>query len=197
MKKFLILLLILSSCKKAVYYYPSKEFFEKYSPKEIIIDDLSFQEITDSLSNELWKNKKRLFITLKDSYSIFKISPFTYTGGYIREKNILEIVDDSLWYSANKVSIKELGKHIKLHYENNGKQAFLPDSYKRAFIQLNLDPKDSSEKLKKRLLYIIQVYNYTNIDFKDSIKLNIMIDYCQDKVYHQSIPPPSPIILED
>lgn len=197
MKKIIVLLLIISSCKKEVYYYPSKKFFDEREPKEIIIDDLSFEEITDSISNGLFR-KERYFVTLEDSKSIFKISPFTYTGGYIKEKNILEIVDDSLWFLANKISIIELGKHIKLHYENNGEIPSLPDSYKRAFIKLIIEPKDNSEKLKNRLLHIIQVYKQTNFNKKDSVNLDIMLDYPLDKVYPQTIPPPpSPIIIED
>ena len=197
MKRFLILLIILSSCKKEVHYFPSKSFFEERKPTEIIIDDLNFEEITDSISNGLFR-KERYFIRLEDSKSIYKISPFTYTGGYIKEKNILEIVDDSLWFLANKVSIKELGKHIKLHYENNGEIPSLPDSQQRAFVKLIIEPKDNSEKLKTKLLHIIQVYNQTTIKNKDSIVLHIMLDYYLDKVYPQTIPPlPSPIEIVD
>lgn len=197
MKKLLILLLIISSCKKEVYYYPSKDFFEKYSPKEIIIDDLNFQEVTDSIRNGLYR-KEKYFIELQDTDFRYRVTPFAYTGGYIKEKNVLEIVDDSLWFSANKVSIKELGKYMKLHYENNEKKSYLPDSYKRAFMKLIIEPKDDSVKLKNKLLHIIQVYNRTTIKNKDSIDLHIMLDYYLDKVYPQTIPPTpsSSIIIE-
>lgn len=188
MKKLLLLLIIFSSCKKEVYYYPSKKFFEDNEPKEINIGHLSFQEITDSIRNGLFM-QKRYFLTLRDSESIYKLSPLAYTGGYIKEKNILEIVNDSLWFLADKISIKELGKHIKLHYENNGKITNLPDSYKSAFIKLNLEPKDQSEKLKTRLLKIIQVYNQTNFKNKDSVNLDIMIDYYYSED-PKAIPPP-------
>lgn len=189
MKKLLLLLIIISSCKKDIYYYPSKVFFEENKPKEILIDNLSFKEITDSIRNGLFR-KERYFITLNDSKSIINLSPIAYTGGYIKERNILEIDDDSLWFRAKNFSIKELGKHMKLHYENNGKIAYLPDSYKRAFLQLNLEPKESSEKLKVRLLDIIKVYNLTIFKNKDSVNLDIMLDYNFDKVYPQTIPPP-------
>jgi hypothetical protein len=197
MKKLLLLLIIISSCKKDIYYYPSKVFFEENKPKEILIDNLSFKEITDSIRSGLFR-KERYFIILNDFNSVIKLSPLAYTGGYIRERNILEIVDDSLWFSANKVSIKELGKHIKLHYENNGKEEFLSDSYKRAFIKLNLEPKESSEKLKVRLLDIIKVYNLTIFQNKDSVNLDIMLDYNFDKVYPQTITPrPDSLEIED
>ena len=195
MKKIIILFIIISSCKKEVYYYPSKSFFEENKPKEINIDNLNFQQVTDSISNGLFRNE-RYFMTLNDSKSIIMLSPIAYTGGYIKEKNILEIDDDSLWFGAKKVSIKELSKHIKLHYENNGKIAYLPDSYKRAFLQLNLETEDSSDKLKGRLLNIIKVYYSTNFKCKDSVNLEIMLNYYLDKVYPQPILPPPPIPLE-
>lgn len=194
MKKLLLLLIIISSCKKDVYYYPSKVFFEENKPKEIIIDNLNFQELADSIRNGLFRSE-RYFITLNDSNSIIKLSPAAYTGGYVKEKNILEIDDDSLWFRAKKISTKELGKHMKLHYENNGKIIYLPDSYKRAFIKLVLDYDDNAQKLKEILLKIVKTYEKTAIKNKDSIDFHIMLDYYLDKVYPQTIPPP-PDILE-
>ena len=194
MRKLIILLLILSSCKKEVYYYPYEDFFEEYNPAEIIIDDLNFKEITDSISNGLFR-KEKYFLTLVDKNKEYRISPFTYTGGFIKEKNVLEIVDDSIYISLSKYPLTQLRKYLKRHYENNGKSEYLSDSYKRAFIKLVLDPKDNSEKLKSNLLDIIQVYNQTNIENKDSIYLNIMLDYPLDLDFSR-IPPP-PIIIED
>jgi len=91
MKKFLILLLIVSSCKKEVFYYPSKSFFDENHPKEIIIDKLSFAEITDSIRNGLFR-KEKYFLTLVDNNKKYLVSPFTYAGGLIKEKNALEII---------------------------------------------------------------------------------------------------------
>ena len=62
MKKLLFLLILISSCKKEVYY-PSKHFFEENNPTEIIIDELSFKEITDSIRRGLYK-KEKYFIML-------------------------------------------------------------------------------------------------------------------------------------
>jgi hypothetical protein len=194
MKKVLILLLIFSACKKEVYYYPSKDFFDKYNPQEIIIDDLSFQEITDSIRNGLF-NKKMLFITLEDSNNSYKISPFTYSGGLIKERNVLEIVDDSIYVYGNKVPLHQLNKRLKLHYENNGREYSLPDSYNRAFIKLVLKPNDNRLKLEKLLLKVIRTFNGTNIIYKDSIDLGIMFDYPLDLDFSK-IPPPPPVPLE-
>jgi hypothetical protein len=190
MKKVLILLLIFSACKKEVYYYPSKDFFDEYNPQEIIIDDLSFQEITDSLSNGLFR-KEKYFLTLVDKNKEYRISPFTYTGGFIKEKNVLEIVDDSICVYGNKVSLHQLNKRLKLHYENNGREYSLPDSYNRAFIKLVLKPNDNRLKLEKLLLKVIRTFNGTNIIDKDSIDLGIMFDYPLDLDFSK-IPPPSP-----
>ena len=191
MKKLLILLLILSACKKEVYYYPSEEFFKENNPQEISIDNLNFAEITDSISNELFNNN-RLFITLENSKNIYKISPFTYTGGFIKEKNILEIVDDSIYVSGNKVPLSQLSKRIKLHYENEGKEYYLPDSNKRAFVKLVLKSHDNSLKLENLLLKVIRTYNQTPITYKDSIDLAIMFDYSLD--FLKILTPPAPII---
>lgn len=191
MKKILLLLLIFSSCKKDFYYYPSKDFFDEYNPKEIIIDDLSFGEITDSIGNELFK-KNRLFITLEDPKNSYKISPFTYAGGLMKERNILEIVEDSLY-----VMLSQLSKRIKLHYENEAKEIYLPYSYKRAFIKLVLKPNDNSSKLEKLLLKVITAYNGANIIYKDSIDLGIMFDYPFDLDFSKIPPPPVPLEIND
>ena len=74
MKKLLILMLIVSACKKDVYYYPSKSFFDENNPQEISIDDLNFEEIIDSVSKRIFK-KERLYITLSDKNREIKISP--------------------------------------------------------------------------------------------------------------------------
>ena len=193
MKKLLILLLILSSCKKEVYYYPSKVFFEKKYPKEIIVDQLSFKEITDSIRNGLFR-KENYFLTLVDKNKKYLISPFTYTGGFIKEKNALEIIDDSIYVSVNKYPLRQLGKYLKLHYENNGNVEYLSDSYKRAFIKVVLDENDNNIKLKNILLKVIKTYNETDIISKDSIDLAIMLAYPLDKVLTT---PPPPIIIEN
>jgi hypothetical protein len=196
MRKLIILFLILSSCKKEVYYYPSKDFFDEYNPQEIIIDDLSFQEITDSLSNGLFR-KEKYFLTLVDKNKEYRISPFTYTGGLIKERNVLEIVDDSIYVYGNKVSLHQLNKRLKLHYENNGREYSLPDSYNRAFIKLVLKPNDNRLKLEKLLLKVIRTFNGTNIIDKDSIDLGIMFDYPLDFSKIPTPPPPVPLEIND
>ena len=197
MKKLLLLFIVFASCKKEIYYYPSEEFFKKNNPKEINLDNLSFWEIKDSIYYELYRGN-RLFIELENQRKIYKISPFTYMGGLIKEKNVLEIYQDSLWFFNKRQSINQLDKLIKIHYENNGKIPYLPDSHKRAFVKLTLEPEDNTEKLKAKLLYIVQVYNKAIIKNKDSIDLNIMLDYYFDKVDPPTIPSaPQPLIKEE
>ena len=70
MKKLLILLLIISACKKEVYYYPSEEFFKEYSPKEIVIKNLNYGVIVDSLTSQIFK-KERHFIKIETSNRIY------------------------------------------------------------------------------------------------------------------------------
>jgi hypothetical protein len=194
MKKLLFLFILISSCKKEVYYYPSKSFFEERNPKEIIFENLSFQEITDSISNGLFK-KERYYLTLIEDNKQYKISPFTYTGGFIREKNALEIIKDSIYISVNKFPMTELSQYLKIHFENNGKVDYLSDSYKRAFIKLVLDKDSDALKLQDLLLQIIKTFNETNIKHKEKIDLAIMFVYPFDQMF--SIPPPpSPITIE-
>ena len=189
-------MMILSSCKKEVKYYPSKSFFVEYNPIEIIIDDLSFQEITDSIRNGLYR-KEKYFIELEDTDFKYKIAPFADTGGYIRERNGLTIRNDSLDLLKGNFPIDNLSKYLKLHYENNDKEYFYASSYKRAFIMLIFEPTDNSRKLKNRMLHTIQVYNQTNIKNKDSIDFHIMLDYYLDKVYPQAIPRLTPLKKEN
>ena len=195
MKKLLFLLILISSCKKEVYYYPSKSFFEENNLTEIIIGNLSFKEVTDSIRNGLFR-KEKYFLILNDKNNEYRISPFTYTGGFIKEKNALEIVDDSIYVSVNKFPLTELNKYLKLHFENNGKLEYLSDSYKRAFIKLVLETDDSSTKLNELLLRIIKTYDKTNIVFKDSINLNIMLSYSDGFIF-KIPPPPIPLDLKD
>ncbi|MEE9407905.1 MAG: hypothetical protein V3V28_07505 [Polaribacter sp.] len=195
MKKILLLFILVLSCKKEVYYYPSEDFFEEYSPVEIIIDDLSFEEVTDSIRNGLYR-KEKYFIELEDTNFQYRISPFADTGGFIRERNGLFIRNDSLDLIKGIFPISNLSKYLKLHYENNDKEYFYASSYKWAFIKLVLENEDSSKRVKKLLLKIVKTFKETNIDSKDSIKLNILLDYPLERVY-LTPPPPSPITKED
>ena len=192
MKRLLLLFLILTSCKKEVYYYPSKSFFDEKKPTEIIIDELNFEKVSDTIRSGLFM-KQNYFIVLEDSKNIFKISPFAYTGGLIKEKNVLEIFNDSLSFSGKKYSINELENHLKTHYENNGKVPYLSDSHKRAMVRLVFEKDDSSSELKKKLLFILKSFNKSNIVQKDSIAFNLMLDYPLETV---RLPPPPPIEIE-
>jgi hypothetical protein len=194
MKKVLILLLIFSACKKEVYYYPSKDFFDKYNPQEIIIDDLSFQEITDSIRNGLYDDKN-LFLKIEESNKTYNVISFADTGGYRRERNGLHIRNDSLDLINGKYPLKDLSKYLKLHYENNDKEYFYASSHKWAYVVLNLERKESSKKLKELLLEVIKTYNETNINFKDSIQFNILLEYPLKGVF--PTPPPPPIEIVD
>ena len=139
--------------------------------------------------------KEKYFLTTVDKRKEYKISPFTYTGGYIKEKNALEIVDDSIHVSVNKFPLTELSKYLKLHFENNGKVEYLSDSYKRAFIKLVLEKDNDGIKLKNLLLNVVKTYNETNIKHKKNIDLAIMFDYSLDEIV--SIPsPPISIVIE-
>lgn len=192
MKKFFFLLIFISSCKKEVYYYPSKIFFEENHPKEIIIDNLSYSEIVDSLTNQIFK-KKRHFFKIEDSDRIYKVSPFTYSGGLIKEINSLDIENESIWWKYKKLPINNLEKSIELHYGNNGKEYFLPYSYKRAFIKLTLESITDSQNFKRKLLNIISAYEKAEFKHKDSCYLNIMLHYYKNSNYQPLPPKPSEI----
>ncbi|PQJ75823.1 hypothetical protein [Polaribacter gangjinensis] len=195
MKKIIILFIIFSSCKKEVYYYPSKKFFDENKTTEISIDNLNFKQITDSIRNELY-NKRNLYIKVIEFNKTYIISPFANTGGYIRERNMLKIINDSIFRMDKTYHISHLSKFLKLHYENNNKEIDLPFSYKRAFIELSLEPNADSKKLKNYLLKILETYNKTEIVSKDSIELGIMLDYPLDRIFPNP-PPPIPIEIEE
>jgi hypothetical protein len=108
----------------------------------------------------------------------------------MKERNILEIVEDSLHVSVNKAPLNQLSKQIKLHYKNEGKESYLPDSYNRVFIKLVLKPNDNSLKLEKLLLKVITTYKEANIMYKDSTDLGIMLDYFLDSDFSKIPPPP-------
>ncbi len=189
MKKILILLLIFASCNTAEYYFPSKDFFEKNKPTEIRIKNLNFQELTDSIRNGLYKNEF-YYIKINNKNIEYKITPFAYTGGLIKEKNVLEISKDSVKFSFINYPIDKLSYYLKSHYENNGKNVNSPDSYKKAILKLVLKKEDDSQTLNKLLLKVVKTYQKTNIKLKDSIELNISFNYHLDYIYNI---PPQPI----
>ena len=193
MKRLLLLFIILSACHKEVHYYPSKNFFKENSPREIKVKDLNFGKLVDSLAYQLYR-RKRNYISIIDNRKEYKISPFTYSGGLIKERNALEIEKDSIWWNTEKRSLSELTKLIELHYGNEGKEYFLPYSFKKAFIKLTLDGNTSSEVYNDKILYIIQSFEKANFKNKDSCNLNILIDKKVD-LENQKIPPP-PILKE-
>jgi len=187
MKKLFILLLIFTACKKEVFHYPSKDFFKEYNPVEINVDNLNFEELTDSIRNGLYE-KEHYFIEINDSNATYKISPFALTGGYIKESNGLYIINDSIGLIKGMFPINDLSKYLKLHYENNGKEYFYASSYKWAYVKLILTKEGDSEKLKTVLLNLVKIYNQTDIENKDSISLNIILDYPLEQP--ALIPPP-------
>ena len=197
MKKIIILLIIFSSCKKEVYYYPSKKFFDEHKPSEINIDNLNFKQITDSITNELFEHRN-LFIQINEFNKIYYISPFTYTGGYIKERDLLEIINDTIFISNNKYNIKDLSKYLKVHYEKYGKENYLKIFKNRVLIKLVLKRNDKSVNLKKQLLKIVKTFNETNFAYKDSIQLNILLDSDYLERFYTIPPPPTiPIEIEE
>lgn len=186
MRKLIILLLVLSSCKKELYY-PSKQFFDEYNPKEIDISNLNYGEIVDSLTNQIF-NKKRHFFKIEDSNRIYKISPFTYSGGLIKERNALEINNGSIHILNKKYSKSELQKYLKLHYENNGKIEYLSTSPKYAFVKLVLDKKEKSKILKEELFNLFKNFEETSIKNKKNIDFSVMLTLPLEM--KNDIPPP-------
>lgn len=193
MKKSIFILLFFLSCKKEVHYYPSKQFFEEKNPREIKLNDLSFGELVDSIANQIFERKSN-FITIEDEFITNKISLFTYSGGLIKEKNALAIENDSIWWSVKKRPLKDLENYIEKHYGNNGKEYYLPYSYKRAFIKLTLDSICKKEIYQEKILYIINSFKKANFKYKDSCKLDILIDY--EKNYKNQLFPPPPTLIE-
>lgn len=176
MKRLLILLLVFSSCKKEVFYYPSKTFFDEKNPTEIKIDDLEFKQITDSVRSGLY-DKKHYFIRIEDNNNIYKLSPITYTFGLVRNRSSLKIEGDSIRISSDKFPLSDLSKYLKLYYENEGKDYLLPDSYKRTYVKLILEKDVSGKKLNDLLLNIVTAYNKAQIKNKDSISFTISLEY--------------------
>jgi mannose/fructose/N-acetylgalactosamine-specific phosphotransferase system component IIB len=171
-----LLFLLVSSCKKEISYYPSKKFLKENNPKEVVIDDLNYGEIVDSISNELFK-KNRLFIVIEGDKDIYKIAPFTYTGGFIKERNGLEIFKDSIAILDKKYQKSEIQKYLKLHYENNGKIEYLSTSPKYAFVKLVYESNKKAIELKKTILNLIRNFEKVLIKDKENIDLGIMLSF--------------------
>lgn len=195
MKKMLLLFLLVSSCKKEISYYPSKKFFKENNPKEIVIDDLNYEEIIDSISNELFK-KNRLFIVIEGDKDIYKISPFTHTGGFIKERNGLEICKDSIAILDKKYPKSEIQKYLKLHYENNGKIESLSTSPKDAFVKLVYERNKKAVELKKTILNLIRNFEKVSIKDKENIDLGIMLSF-PIEIQREISPPPIPLETEN
>lgn len=179
MRKFLFFLILFCACKKGLSFYPSKEFYNEYTPKEILLENLNFGQLVDSIKVGLY-NKNRYSITLEESKKIYKISPFTYSGGFIKERNALDVESDSIWWKSDKQSIKKLVNLIELHYGTNRREHYLPHSYQRSFLKLTLDSSLHSAAIKEKLLFIIKSCEDAQFEHKDSCSLRVLIHYWKD-----------------
>ena len=180
MKKFLVLLLILSSCKKEVFYYPSEDFFKENNPKEILIDDLSFKEVTESIRNGLHR-KKKYFITIEESDKIYYIIPFADTDAYVKIKD-----NDSIYISIDKFPLHKMSNFMKSYYETKIKEYYRTNFFKTPYIELIIEPINDTEKISKLLLKAIKTSTFN----KDSSNLHILLHY-------NLVNPPIPIKIED
>lgn len=192
MKKVFILFFIIISCTTEKQYYPSKQFFKEHNPQEINIDTITFEVLFDSLSNQLFKDK-RYYIEVKNSNKSYRISPFTYSGGFIKERNALEIFNDSIYVFDEKYPITLLDKYLKVHFDNNGNLDWFSTSPKYAFVKLVFHKNTKSKIIKKRLLEVVNSFDKVFENKQDSYNLSVMFDKFNRE--QMSIPPP-PISIE-
>jgi len=188
MKRILILLVLVSGCKKEVYYYPSKNKFTEYNPTELNISSLNFRQIVDTIRYGLSK-KNPFYFSIEDVYKVYNFMPYVKGNGLYKEKNGILIRNDSIGKILLKHKVESSSEFLKMNYENNGKQIGFPDSYNRVYIDFVLNISDTSEKLKSSLIKFFKVYKKTRIKYKDSINLNIILEYPMSQVYGQPNPP--------
>ncbi|MBJ2173905.1 hypothetical protein JBL43_06615 [Aureibaculum sp. A20] len=108
---------------------------------------------------------------------------------YLREKNVIEITQDSVFKSINVLSIDSLYYIMKMDYFNNGEDPSLSDSHDRVRIRIQYDKDERTNELTQLLDKITKYF--------DSVKVKTSLNISLFEKLINAPPPPPPIDLNE
>lgn len=194
MKKigFISIILLILSCKNQtteIRYYPTDReiLHEKMEIIDLDTTTLNFKQITNKIGNDYYPepNFKEIFLEFYDGQIKKRGIPYVYSGGLIKQKNVLIITSDSILIDTG-YRIGELKGILKRHYQNNGKIPKYPESAHKALIEVNIDSTKVGAEIKEILKKLTRSFDEIKNEINDSTELRIFFDY------YSKVPPPPP-----
>jgi hypothetical protein len=203
-RAILIILLfgVLVSCKEKtklekvekkqteIRYYPTDRPLSNETLELIGLDttELNFRQLTNKVGT--YYRKTSLIVEFDDQQIKKRITPYIYSGGYIRFRNVLQIKSDSILIDDG-YPINELKRILKRHYLNKGKIPYYSQSPKKALVEVTLDTNRTGKEIKEVLTKLTRTFDEIKEEINDTIELRIFFDY-----FRQIPPPPPPPKME-
>jgi len=185
------ILLILSCEHKTteIRYYPTDREILNEKMEIIGLDTttLNFRQITNKIGNDYYPepNFKEIALEFYDGPIKKTVIPYVYSGGLIKQKNVLVITSDSILID-NGYRIDELKRILKRHYQNNGKIPNYPVSAHKALIEVNIDSTKTGLEIKGILTKLTHSFDEIKREINDSTELRVFFNY------YRNVPPPPP-----
>ena len=186
---FISTILLILGCANnptEIRYYPSQT--NPLNNKAVLMGldttDLNFRQITNKVAN-YYRKPEYLVIEFNDGRIKKRITPYVYTGGLIRYRNVFPITSDSILKDGG-YSILELKRLLKKHYTNNDKDFKYAQSAKRAIVEVTIDTSKSGKELKEVLTKLTRTFDQIQEETIDTLELKVFFDF------FRQIPPPPP-----
>lgn len=186
MKKIILIstILLILSCENKttdIRYYPTDREILNEQMEIIALDTttLNFRQITNKIGNDYYPepNFKEIALEFYDGQIKKIVIPYVYSGGLIKQKNVLVITNDSILID-NGYRIDELKRILKRHYQNNGKIPNYPVSAHKALIEVNIDSTKTGLEIKEILTKLTHSFDEIKSEINDSTELRVFIsDY--------------------
>ncbi len=177
---FILIVLLTFCCKNKtskIRYYPTNNQFLSEQSEIIGLDTtkLNFRQITNKIV-AYKRNSKKLLVEFDDGQIKKRIAPYSYDGGLIKYKNVLQIRSDSILID-NGYAIDELKRILKRHYLNKGKIPYYSDSPQRAIIEVIIDTSKTGKELKEILTKLTRSFDEIKSEINDTIEMRIFFNY--------------------
>ncbi|WP_008639094.1 hypothetical protein [Bizionia argentinensis] len=194
MKKIVLIstILLILSCENKtteIRYYPTDREILNEKMEIIGLDTttLNFRQITNKIGNDYYPepNFKEIALEFYDGQIKKTVIPYVYSGGLIKQKNVLVITSDSILID-NGYRIDELKRILKRHYQNNGEIPNYPVSSHKALIEVNIDSTKTGLEIKEILTKLTHSFDEIKSEINDSTELRVLFDY------YRNVPPPPP-----
>ncbi len=175
----IILIVFVISCDKkpmVIKYYPHEKIINDTVSVAFSLDtlEMNFKEFVHQCY-ALDEQQKQTIVELVDGDTLKKIKIQVVGNGLLYEKNILHIMNDSIYKDKN-YPMSDLTKIMKRHYLNKGQIEGYATSADRAIVLITLKNDQDIKDLNKYLLNTTKAFDEMNTENKDSLRLNILIE---------------------